>query len=212
MQGVRVTPAGRSSPAIRAGRVSLRDDRQDGLQAEGLLDHRVGVRVVGEALPPPRKADEALHRPGQRGRRRLVARDEQRDELVAQLALVHPRGHEHGQDVLALGEAGIEAGEADLLVEGFVDGSSTERKSPSRSARSGPRIDRDTSRRGSVVNSSISRSRARRRSSRPASRTPKIVRMTISSVTSCIRGQTENGAPGAQRANSASATSRMISS
>jgi hypothetical protein len=67
------------------------DHGQDGAQpqrlvADGLQVRRVaGGQVVAQALHDARGAQAALHGPAQGGGRRLVPRDEERDELVAQL-------------------------------------------------------------------------------------------------------------------------------
>ena len=72
------------------------DDRQHRAQAQRLLHDRVGVGVLAGAslVAHPQlvgMADQALERPGEHRRGRLVAGDEQRDQLVAQLDVAQLR-------------------------------------------------------------------------------------------------------------------------
>ena len=76
------------------------------------------------ASQPPGRRVEPLGGPGERGRRRLVAGDEQRHQLVAdlrvgeRLALLRPRGEQEREDVLARLCTAIR----DLLEQELVDG------------------------------------------------------------------------------------------
>jgi hypothetical protein len=102
------------------------DDRP---QAQRLLDHGVDVgRVAREALQAAGLAHEALDRPGQRGRGRLVAGRQQGHELVAQLGVGHRLAllvageQQHREHVVALGQVGRRAALRDQRVELAVDG------------------------------------------------------------------------------------------
>ena len=79
------------------------DDRP---QPQRLLAHRVEVVLVAvpESLPRLGVVREPLERPAQRGRGRLVAGDEQRQQLVAQRRgrPCRVRAQQHREDVLAL--------------------------------------------------------------------------------------------------------------
>ena len=181
-------------------------DREHGPQPQRLLDHRVDVGLVARAQPRPRVrvAGEPLERPRQRGRRRLVAGDQQRHELVAQLGVGHRRAvvlvagaEQHREHVVALGDVGRRAAARDLLAR-------SPRRARAITARySGMSRDALRARRrrapragtASVVQSSIEVSAARRRSSPLASETPKIARMTISSVIRCIAGRVATTSP-----------------
>ena len=72
-------------------------------------------------------AHQQISRPRQRRRRRLVAGQEQRDELVAQLLVAHraavleARARQQRQDVLALGEGRVDAPLRDLGEQHVVD-------------------------------------------------------------------------------------------
>ena len=130
MHGATVVP-GRQLVAADLERLEqlAQHERDDRAQAQRLLDHRVDVgRVAGEALQAAGVAHEALDRPGQRGRRRLVAGDEQRHELVAQLDVGHRLAvlvageQQHREDVVALGQVGRRAALGDQGVELAIDG------------------------------------------------------------------------------------------
>ena len=83
--------------------------------------------LLDQAVEHGRVAYEALQRPGQRGRGRLVPGDEQRHQLVAQLLVGHRRAvlvarlQEQREHVVALGRR-RGAALADLLVEDLVGG------------------------------------------------------------------------------------------
>ena len=108
------------------------DQRQHRSQAQRLVRDGVGIGavlvadLVLEARQHARVANDPLERPGQRGRRRLVAGHEQRHQLVAQFALRHRRSvlvtgsEQHREDVVAPLEVGCRAAPRDLLVECLV--------------------------------------------------------------------------------------------
>jgi hypothetical protein len=109
----------------------LGHDRPD---PERLLDH--GVEVVlrfarldlgDQALECGRGAQQPLECPPDRRRGRFVAREQEGDQLVAELAIGQrvarfvSGGEQHGEDVLAQVAIGIVAAPLDLLVEEPVD-------------------------------------------------------------------------------------------
>src|SRR4029077_6807688 len=72
--------------------------------------------------------EEKVKGPGERRRRRLVAGEQQRHQLVAQVGVVHPLAvleaslHQLREDVVTLLEAAFRAAFGDLGVEQLVDG------------------------------------------------------------------------------------------
>ena len=103
-------------------------------QPQRLLDRRrqVGLVATGQGLGSQTLellgvADQALHRPGERGRGGLVAGDQQGQQLVADLGVAHRAavlvagGDQHREDVVALGEVLGQAALGDLGVDQLVD-------------------------------------------------------------------------------------------
>ena len=122
--------------AAQLGRLGRRaeDLGHHGSHAQRLLDHRVDVVAAlprlhfgGQALERVRRAQKALERPSDRRRGRFVPREQDRDQLVAQLsirqriAVLVAGGQQQGQDVVARVAVGIVATALDLLVEHLVD-------------------------------------------------------------------------------------------
>ena len=109
------------------------DDRDDRPQPQGLLDRRGQVRVragldlIAQALELLRMAAETLDRPGERGRGRLVAGDEQGEQLVTHLFVAHRAAvpvsgaDQHREDVVALLEAPRPPVLGDLAVDEAID-------------------------------------------------------------------------------------------
>ena len=100
--------------------------------AQRLLHHRIHVVVVverlGEALEHARRAQQALERPRQPGGGGLVARGEQRHQLVAQLHVGHRRAvlvsrrEQQRENVVALLAVVRGTPVGDLRVDQLVDG------------------------------------------------------------------------------------------
>ena len=99
------------------------------MQAQRLANGRVEVGLVlAAALERVRSAEELVEGPRERGGRRLVAGEQQRDELVAQLAVGHRLAvlvtglQQQREDVVTLGERGVVAPARDLLEQHRVHG------------------------------------------------------------------------------------------
>ena len=112
-------------------------------EAAGALDHRAralnladrrlaqlaaaAASLAGQAGEDVRVAAQALDRPGERGGGRLVAGDEQRQQLVGDLGVRHrlaalvPGLHEQREHVVALLEAGVGARGVDQRVDVGVE-------------------------------------------------------------------------------------------
>ncbi len=107
-------------------------ERHDRPHAQRLVDDRVEVRrltglEVGlEAIQRRRRVQQKVEGPGQPGGGRFVAGEQQRHQLVAQLAVRHlravleARGDQHREDVLAALELGVGAALGDLAREQLV--------------------------------------------------------------------------------------------
>ena len=145
-------------------------------------------------------AEEPVERPRQRGRGRLVAGEQERDELVAQLVLVQRRAvlvarlDEHREDVVALVEVRRGLALADLLVEHGVH-------PPHRAVERGVRLPAASASTTAtcvcafVVRTSTSSMRRRSSSSRAPACVPNTARRITSRVIDCIRGWSANGSP-----------------
>ncbi len=130
--------AGRVGPAAdldRLGDVARRDVGQDRTGAQRLLDRRghvrvvVAVHLVDEPRQHLRLAQQPLERPRQRGGRRLVAGDEEGEQLVADLLLAHRRAvlvagrQQHREHVVAVLAVRAPLGDQceDDLVDAFLE-------------------------------------------------------------------------------------------
>ena len=196
-----------------------RDDRP---QAERLRDDGTDVGVAAgvdlghEPVEHARMAQQQVERPGERRRRGLVPREQERHELVADLAVVHPaaileaRADQQREDVLAR----VGAARRDLLGEQDVD--------LVRRARAAGRADpvrrrvvrgaRRTAGRATPCPRAIAPRRPASRSRRSGSATPNTARRITSSVTDCMCGWIANGCPTGQRSTSRATASRTIAS
>ena len=117
--------AGGQAPAAELDRrLQLAQHRGDHRSdAQRLLDDRVEIGVVAFTRPRQRvgMAQQALERPSEPGRGRLVTGHQQRDDLVAQLVVIELAGaHQLRQHVLALLKLRIYASSGDLLVQQTV--------------------------------------------------------------------------------------------
>ena len=109
--------AGGQDHPVRAqlARQASAGQRDHRAQAQGLGDDRAqvgvvaGVELAREAREHVGVAGEQVERPRERGRRRLVAREQERHQLVADLAVLHPT---------AVLEAGGDQQRADVVARG----------------------------------------------------------------------------------------------
>ena len=105
-----------------------------GTDPEGLLDHGFEVVVVlahpdlgDQTFQCGRSAQQPLERPADRGGRRLVTGQQDRDQLVSELAvgqrvaIVVTRGQQHAEDVAARVMIGTPPATLDLLIKQGVD-------------------------------------------------------------------------------------------
>ncbi len=120
--------------AQRRGELARRDGEHRA-DAQGLLDHGVDPRLVAgaHAREDVRRAGQALQRPGERARGRLVAGGQQGDQVVAQLGVVEPGGEQLGEHVVAPGARRAPA--RDERHELLVDHRHAPQERPPRAAR-----------------------------------------------------------------------------
>ena len=119
--GVTSVPAGRLQAVdVQIGCKAPSGERDDRAQAQRLGDHGAQVAILvtrihlgRQTCERRRVAQQQIERPGERRGGRLVAGEQQRDQLVAHLAVAHlapvleAGGDEQREDVLALGAGGI---------------------------------------------------------------------------------------------------------
>ena len=200
---------GQVPAAERHRRLQLAHDRRhDGPQAQRLLDRRVEQLVAARRAARPRTPasaagwrDEPLERPGQRGRGRLVAGDEQRHQLVAQLLV--------GQRAAVLVARGEQQREARRRARpgprarawiSACSSSSARRRAATnrapRAARAGAPVRQRQRQHAPAAGDRVEHRAAAARRPLAAARarsTPNTARRITSSVIACMLGSTSNG-------------------